>query len=256
MRNSDSNTNSSKDAAELRLKIANERKLLRTIIDNIPVCVYTKDTNFRKTLVNSHELKQFGWENEEEVLGKTDKELFGESVGVNTQVEDELVMFGGETILDEEKYIGNGVWAMISKLPLKNDLDETTGMVGISVNITDRVMHERELIKSYERLNELSAQSRTFAWEINEEGLYTFISPIVETVLGYRTEDLLHKKYFYDILALADREKVKADAFSIIQEMKTINNYEKKALKADGTELWLSTNCRPLYNSNSPLEKI
>jgi PAS domain-containing protein len=134
MRTSDSNINSSKDATDLKLKIANERKLLRTIIDNIPVCVYTKDTHFRKTLVNSHELKQFGWQSEDEVLGKTDKELYGESVGANTQIEDEKVMFGGESILDEEKYIGNGIWAMISKLPLKNDLDETTGLVGIRVD--------------------------------------------------------------------------------------------------------------------------
>ena len=251
MRTSDSNNDGSKDAADLRLKIANERKLLRTIIDNIPVCVYTKDTNFRKTLVNSHELKQFGWQDESEVLGKTDKELFGESVGTNTQIEDEKVMFDGEPILDEEKYIGNGIWAMISKLPLKNDLDETTGMVGISVNITDRVKHEKELTESYERLNEMSAQSGSFAWEINTEGIYTFISPIVETVLGYKPEDLQQKKYFFDILANSDKERVKAEAFNIIGERRTINNYEKKALKADGTELWLSTNCKPLVNSKN-----
>jgi PAS domain S-box-containing protein len=251
MRTSDSNINSSKDATDLKLKIANERKLLRTIIDNIPVCVYTKDTHFRKTLVNSHELKQFGWQSEDEVLGKTDKELYGESVGANTQIEDEKVMFGGESILDEEKYIGNGIWAMISKLPLKNDLDETTGLVGISVNITDRVKHEKELTESYERLNEMSAQSGSFAWEINAEGVYTFISPIVETVLGYKPEDLLQKKYFYDILAITDRELIKSDAFTIMHDRRTINNYEKRALKADGTELWLSTNCRPLFNSKN-----
>lgn len=251
MRTSNSNTNSSKDAAELRLKIANERKLLRTIIDNIPVCVYTKDTNFRKTLVNSHELKQFGWQNEEEVLGKTDKELYGESVGTNTQVEDEKVMFGGEAILDEQKYIGNGIWAMISKLPLKNDLDETTGLVGLSINITERVKHEKELTESYERLNEMSAQSGSFAWEINAEGIYTFISPIVETVLGYKPEYLQQKKYFYDILAVTDREIIKSDAFTIMHDRRTVNNYEKKALKADGTELWLSTNCKPLFNSKN-----
>jgi len=244
-------TTDSKDAAELKLKIANERKLLRTIIDNIPVCVYTKDTDFRKTLVNSYELKQFGWKSEEDVLGKTDRELFGESVGVNTQKEDEKVMIDGEAILEEEKHIGDGVWAMISKLPLKNDANQITGMVGISVNITERVMHERELTESYERLNEMSEQSRSFAWEINAEGLYTFISPIVETVLGFKPSDLQNKMYFYDILATSNRERIMADAFNIIQARETINNYEKKALKADGTELWLSTNCKPMFNAEN-----
>ena len=173
-----------KKAEDLKQEIVSERKLLRTIIDNIPVCIYTKDTNFRKTLVNKYELNQFGWDKEEDVLGKTDKELFGEEVGSNTQLEDEQVLLEGKTIIDEEKHIGNGIWAMISKLPLRNDNEEIVGLLGISVNVTERVKHEKKLMESYERLNEMSAQSNSFAWEIDLTGLYTFMSPIVEKVLG------------------------------------------------------------------------
>jgi PAS domain S-box-containing protein len=239
-----------KKAEDSKQEIVSERKLLRTIIDNIPVCVYTKDTNFRKTLVNKHELNQFGWNKEEDVLGKTDKELFGEEVGTNTQREDEQVLLEGKTIIDEEKHIGNGMWAMISKLPLRNDNDEIVGLLGISVNVTDRVKHEKKLMESYERLNEMSAQSNSFAWEIDLTGLYTFMSPIVEKVLGYKADELKNKKYFYDLLAPSTKEVVMKDAFEIISQNRTINNYERKAVKANGSEVWLSTNCKPLYDND------
>lgn len=235
---------------ELKQDISNDRNLFRTVIDNIPVCIYTKDTMYRKTLVNKHELQQFGWTDEAEVLGKTDKELFGEEVGKNTQIEDEKVILNGESILDEEKYLGNGTWAMISKLPLKNDSDEIVGLVGISVDVTERVKHEKKLNESYERLNDMSAQSNSYAWEIDMTGLYTFMSPIVEKVLGYKAEELKNKKYFYDLLAPSSKEMVMKDAFEIISQHRTINNYERKTVKADGSEIWLSTNCKPLYDIN------
>ena len=57
-----------------------------------------------------------------------------------------------------------------------------------------------ELLKNLERLNTLSAQSRSYAWEINLNGLFTYMSPVVEIVLGYKPEQLVGKKYFYDIL--------------------------------------------------------
>ncbi|OIP81645.1 MAG: hypothetical protein AUK44_09530 [Porphyromonadaceae bacterium CG2_30_38_12] len=348
---------------------AQERKLLRTIIDNVPVCIYAKDLKFRKTLVNAHELKQFGFNDESEVLGKTDTELYGESVGADTQVEDSKVMIDGKSILDEEKHLGNGIWALISKLPLRDESDKIVGMVGISVNFTEhkkyreqlevfnhifndlsdaiqvsyedgrlfylnkiasqrlgiepdeiwkfhvwdfetvfahqedwqqhvdflkknkmvtiegvninqvtgdtipvevtvkylvinetgfvvatsrdiseRRKHELELQSSYERLNELSKQSKTFAWEIDTNGTFTFMSPIVEIVLGYTPAEMIGKMHFYDILSIDNRTKVTKEAFGIIADRKEAFNYEKVALCKDNTPIWLLTNCAPMYN--------
>jgi PAS domain-containing protein len=42
----------------------------------------------------------------------------------------------------------------------------------------------------------LTAQSLTFLWDINLQGLYTFVDPMVETILGYRPGELIGKKTF------------------------------------------------------------
>ena len=119
-------------------KLADERRLLRTIIDNIPINIYTKDLDYRKTLANASEIKHLGKKNESDVLGKTDTELYGESIGNNTLKEDKKVLIDGETILAEERYVTNDSWALVSKLPIKDEDGTITGLVGISVDITKR----------------------------------------------------------------------------------------------------------------------
>lgn len=110
-----------------------------------------------------------------------------------------------------------------------------------------------ELLKNLERLNTLSAQSRSYAWEINLNGLFTYMSPVVEIVLGYKPEQLVGKKYFYDILNQRQRERVKREAFEIIKQHRSLTNFEKVVDRADGTELWVATNCKPLFDEDGNL---
>jgi len=112
---------------------------------------------------------------------------------------------------------------------------------------------ERKLQQSYDRLNTLLKQSRSFAWEIDLDGTYTFVSPIVEDVLGYNADMMLNKMHFYDILAPEVREMIKKEAFEIIRQQRTLSNFEKKALKADGSTIWLSTICKPILNEFNQL---
>ncbi len=110
-----------------------------------------------------------------------------------------------------------------------------------------------EHLKNLERLNTLSAQSRSYAWEINLNGLFTYMSPVVEIVLGYKPEQLVGKKYFYDILNQRQRERVKREAFEIIKQHRSLTNFEKVVDRADGTELWVATNCKPLFDEDGNL---
>jgi PAS domain-containing protein len=53
-----------------------ESLLLRTLIDNLPDCIYAKDTGGRKTLANRADLKNLRCQTEAEALGKTDFDFF------------------------------------------------------------------------------------------------------------------------------------------------------------------------------------
>ena len=175
---------------EAEIKLAEERQLLRTIIDNIPINIYAKDTNFRKTLANSSELRHLGNIDETEVLGKTDFELYGDDIAKNTLIEDQQVLLDNIPILGEEKQIDNNRWALISKLPLKNEQGETTGLVGISIDYTERKKIQEQLLVFFKLFDNLSDAVQV----TTEEGNLFYINKVASERLGIDVDNLSNHK--------------------------------------------------------------
>jgi len=161
-------------------KLSEERRLLRTIIDNIPINIYTKDLEYRKTLANLSELHHLGYATEKEVLGKSDFDLYGFDIAQNTLLEDEQVIVEGKSILGEEKHIENDSWALISKLPLRNDDGLITGLVGISIDYTERKNTQEQLsvfLKIFDNISD--------AIQVNtDEGQLLYVNKVASDRLG------------------------------------------------------------------------
>jgi diguanylate cyclase (GGDEF)-like protein/PAS domain S-box-containing protein len=62
----------------------------------------------------------------------------------------------------------------------------------------------RKLEASEERFRSIAEATQEWIWEIDRDGVYTFSSPAVETILGYKPSDLLGKNCL-DIVAPATR---------------------------------------------------
>lgn len=171
-------------------KLTEERRLLRTIIDNIPINIYAKDLQYKKTLANKSELKHLGLESEQQVLGKTDFEIYGESIASNTFAEDQDVICEGRSILGEVKPMGNDNWALISKLPLRNENEQIVGMVGISIDYTERKKTQEQLSIFLNLFDNISDAVQV----ITEEGQLFYLNKVAGEVLGI---DPAHVGEFY-----------------------------------------------------------
>ena len=118
----------------------NERLLLRTLIDNIPDSIYSKDLACRKTLVNSAEVRYIGAKSEADVLGKSDFDIYPQELAEKFFADDQLVIQTGEPVLNREEYIFDEKqqkrWLLSSKLPLRNQDGRIIGLVGIGRDIT------------------------------------------------------------------------------------------------------------------------
>jgi PAS domain-containing protein len=77
-------------------------------------------------------------------------------------------------------------------------------------NVIHRSQTEQALQESKERYEQLATHNRTIAWEVDEAGLYTYISPVVEDVLGYQPEEIVGRMHFYDLHPEKGREEFKA----------------------------------------------
>lgn len=57
---------------------------------------------------------------------------------------------------------------------------------------------EKALQQSEERFRQVAESSGDFIWEVDVNGLYTYANPVVEEILGYKPDELIGKKHFYN----------------------------------------------------------
>ncbi|MCB9000223.1 MAG: PAS domain-containing protein [Bacteroidales bacterium] len=143
-----------------------ERILLQTLINNLPQTVYIKDEKARKLLANKADLKAMGKENETEVIGKTDLEIFGDIDGEHGYQEDMRVITSGEALINHESSFidkkGKQHWRLVSKVPLHDETGKIFGIVGLGQDITELKNEQDKLIENERRLKELNATKDKF----------------------------------------------------------------------------------------------
>jgi PAS domain S-box-containing protein len=141
--------------------LAHERSLLRTLIDNLPDCVYAKDTGGRKLLVNPADLKNLHCKTEAEVINKTDFDFFPKELAEKFWADDQKVILG-QPVIDREEYVlsdsGEKRWLLTSKLPLRDPAGKIIGLVGIGRDITSRKLAEDSLRSSEAKLRQSTVQ--------------------------------------------------------------------------------------------------
>jgi PAS domain S-box-containing protein len=132
-----------------------ERNLNRTILNLLPAAIWVKDKEGRKIFVNKAELELSGKNSEDEVIGKTDFELYNETDALKFTEEDKFVIEKGEPLLNLEGKItkpdGNDIYLLGAKVPLRNSKNEIIGIVGVNNDITERKLNELQNIEKQKR---------------------------------------------------------------------------------------------------------
>ncbi|PIF01629.1 MAG: histidine kinase [Maribacter sp.] len=130
-------------------QIREERKLLKTVIDNLPLNVYIKDRESRKILVNKAEVEFLNAKSADDIIGKNDFELYDKETAQLSRDEDLSVLNTLKPILGAEKIKkssdGKIATFLNSKIPLKGEDGKAYGLVGISLDISELKQKEEEL---------------------------------------------------------------------------------------------------------------
>ena len=120
-------------------------------------------------------------------------------------------------------------------------------------NAFARKVAEEQVRKSEERFNQLAEHSRTITWEVNADGLYTYVSHVATAVLGYRPEELAGRMHFYELHPEERREAFKSAAFEMFARREPFENLVNTVLSKTGETHWMSTNGIPLLNPDGTL---
>ncbi|QGW27663.1 PAS domain S-box protein [Phnomibacter ginsenosidimutans] len=231
------------------------KRFLENIIDNSGSLIFVKNLDGTYRTINKRFEAMIG-KSRQDVIGKTDVEIFGEAQAKIYREHDNYVM-QTDKILEVEELVetAEAVHHFLSiKFPLKDNEGKVTGVCGMSTEITERKIAEMQLRENEERLVQLTTLSHTFAWEVDQNGLFTYVSDVVTEVLGYTPEEMVGKLHYYDLHPEENRSTFIALTQHVFRNKETFNDLENPAVHKDGHEVWLATTGTPIVDEHGNLK--
>ncbi len=133
--------------------LAEERNLLRTLIDNLPDNIYVKDTESRFLLANHAVGHVMGVATPDELVGKTDFDFHSQTLAEQYYADEQTAIESGQPLINKEQPLidqdtHTTKWILTTKIPFRDSHGKILGLVGIGRDITERKRAEEELQKA------------------------------------------------------------------------------------------------------------
>lgn len=149
--------------------LVQESNFLRILMDNIPDSVFIKDNECRYQRLSRHLAKQYlGVNDPNEAIGKTDFDFCDQELARSNFDEEQNIMRTCEPILNKVQIenigsLGNR-WVSTTKAPILDEAGNVTGTVGITRDITERVLAEEEARSAEQEMHHMITSARCLVW--------------------------------------------------------------------------------------------
>jgi rsbT co-antagonist protein RsbR len=156
-----------------------KRGLLNSLLDTIPDLIYFKDKESRFIEISKSKADQVGL-TREEVIGKTDFDYFTEEHARPAYEDEQNIIKTGKPLegkIEKETHPdGRVTWVSTTKVPKYDEKGKIIGILGISRDVTERMLWEEE------REKKLAAQ---------REELIELSTPVIDVWEGVLTVPIL-----------------------------------------------------------------
>ncbi|HLN54611.1 MAG TPA: PAS domain S-box protein [Bacteroidales bacterium] len=126
-------------------------------------------------------------------------------------------------------------------------------IISITRDIEEIKKTQDALKESEDRFKQVTENAKEWIWEVDSKGKYTYASPVVQKILGYTPEELVGKKYFYDLFGPESRERVKKEALKVFKNKGKFYKFINKNINKKGEEIYLETTGAPILDNQGNL---
>lgn len=174
-----------------------QESLLRAVIDTATDSIFMKDTRGRYRLINAACAKTIG-KPVEEIVGKTDRELFPPETARRLMENDQRVLVGGTQHHFEAVIPSRGEPRTFSsiKTPHRDPQGNVIGLVGVSRDITDHKLLEEQRSKSERLFASFMENLPGLAWIKDTNGRYVYLNGAFERAFNVKLSDWKSKTDF------------------------------------------------------------
>ncbi len=228
-------------------------RLLTSLLDNIPDGIYFKDEKSRFVTVSESLVRSLGAKNAEEMIGKTDFDYFTEEHAKPAYTDEQNVMKTGKPIegkIEKETHADGRIdWVSTTKIPRYDEEGNIIGTLGISRDITDKVLAEKKLEESANKLKTIvSAVSEGLAI-IDENHVILEANDFLCKLFGLKREKVINKKC-HKIFSPWVESCKNCPLKKPFEKNENSPVIEKTKVSKNGTIRYFSIQCYPIPNYN------
>lgn len=183
--------------------------IYKSLVENLPINIIRKNREGQLVFVNRLYCETMNAA-EDELIGKTDFDLFPPELANKYHRDDMHVIETGDVFEDVEEHQkpnGETIFVHILKSPVKNARGETIGMQGMFWNVTDRHRAELAMEESEARSRAIVECTLDCIIMTDETGKIAEFNPAAERTFGWTRDEALKQDFQKLLFPPAEQER-------------------------------------------------
>jgi PAS domain S-box-containing protein len=142
---------------------------------------------------------------------------------------------------------GSTKWTEAKMSFLRNREGKPIEIIGVTRDISERKQAEEALRNSEEKYKDLVENIKEVIYTLDKNGIMTYISPVIQTVLGYDSSEIIGRS-FTEFIYSEDLPRQKERFKSVLSG--PIGSDEYRLLSKSGEIRWVQTSSMPILEEN------